>query len=123
MGALSRVLRNVAGGGLAFWCPGCEEAHVVWHGAGPGPRWTWNGDADRPTFAPSVLVTGVKRLTDEQHAAWLRGEGLPAPVPSVCHSFVNDGRIQFLGDCTHALANQTVDLPAMPALFSVDDAT
>jgi hypothetical protein len=29
----------------------------------------------------------------------------------VCHSFVTDGRIQFLGDCTHALANQTFDLP------------
>jgi hypothetical protein len=25
--------------------------------------------------------------------------------------FVTDGRIQFLGDCTHALAGQTVDLP------------
>ena len=28
-----------------------------------------------------------------------------------CHSFVTDGRIQFLSDCTHALAGQTVDLP------------
>jgi hypothetical protein len=33
---------------------------------------------------------------------------------SVCHSFVTDGRIQFLGDCTHALANQTVELPDLP---------
>lgn len=32
-------------------------------------------------------------------------------VVEVCHSFVTEGRIQFLGDCTHALANQTVDLP------------
>ncbi|MHC8396108.1 hypothetical protein ACYZT8_21075 [Pseudomonas sp. LB3P93] len=29
----------------------------------------------------------------------------------VCHSFVIDGCIQFLGDCTHELASQTVDLP------------
>jgi hypothetical protein len=29
----------------------------------------------------------------------------------VCHSFVTDGRIQFLSDCTHELAGQTVDLP------------
>jgi hypothetical protein len=29
----------------------------------------------------------------------------------VCHSFVTDGKIQFLGDCTHALAGQTVELP------------
>jgi hypothetical protein len=29
----------------------------------------------------------------------------------VCHSFVIDGRIQFLSDSTHVLAGQTVDLP------------
>lgn len=29
----------------------------------------------------------------------------------VCHSFVTAGRIEFLPDCTHALAGQTVDLP------------
>lgn len=30
--------------------------------------------------------------------------------PHVCHSFVRDGRIEFLSDCTHALAGQTVEL-------------
>ncbi len=25
-------------------------------------------------------------------------------VQKACHTFVTDGRIQFLGDCTHALA-------------------
>jgi hypothetical protein len=28
-----------------------------------------------------------------------------------CHSFVTDGRIQFLGDCTHHPVGQTVPLP------------
>lgn len=28
----------------------------------------------------------------------------------VCHSFVTDGKIQFLSDCTHDLAGQTVDM-------------
>ena len=28
-----------------------------------------------------------------------------------CHSFVREGRIEFLGDCTHAMVGQTVDLP------------
>ena len=28
-----------------------------------------------------------------------------------CHSFIKDGQIQFLGDCTHSLAGQTVALP------------
>jgi len=34
-------------------------------------------------------------------------------MPSVCHSYVTDGRIQFLADCTHALAGLTVDLPEL----------
>jgi hypothetical protein len=32
----------------------------------------------------------------------------------VCHSFVRDGQIQFLGDCTHALKGQTVERPEWP---------
>lgn len=30
-----------------------------------------------------------------------------------CHSFVRDGQIEFLSDCTHALAGKTVSLPAV----------
>jgi hypothetical protein len=37
-------------------------------------------------------------------------DGKPIYTPR-CHSFVTDGRIQFLSDSTHALAGQTVDLP------------
>lgn len=66
---------------------------------------------ERPTFTPSVLVTGVQQMTEEEHAAYLRGEGLPEARPFTCHSFVTDGRIQFLSDCSHALAGQTVPLP------------
>jgi hypothetical protein len=96
---------------MLFDCPGCGFLHQV-NVAGSGtPVWGWNGSTDRPTFTPSVLVTGVQQLTEEEYAAYLRGEGLPAPRPFTCHSFVTDGRIQFLGDCTHALAGQTVDLP------------
>lgn len=62
-----------------------------------GPRWTYNGDPIKPTFQPSIKVTyetpGATRI---------------------CHSFVTDGRIQFLTDSTHALAGQTVDLPPWP---------
>ncbi len=64
------------------------------------PHWTFNGDFDKPTFGPSVL----------SHYDMPAEDGFPA-VHYVCHSFVTDGRIQFLGDCTHALAGQTVDLP------------
>lgn len=118
MGQLSRVLRSIAGGGLGFWCPGCREMHVVWTGDGSGPRWGWNGNVERPTFTPSVLVRGTQTVRDE-NGRWTGDWVLDAAgnaLPRVCHTFVTDGRIQFLGDCTHALAGQTVDLPDVPAM-------
>ncbi|RVG74080.1 DUF6527 family protein [Sinorhizobium meliloti] len=100
MAALSKKLRGVEGGRLMFWCPGCDGAHQVGVGDGPGSRWGYNGNPDAPTFTPSVLVT-----YDGPDAS---KDGAP---PAICHSFVTDGRIQFLSDCTHALAGQTVDIP------------
>ena len=104
MSRLSRVLRSSADNGLMFWCPGCDGAHAIQHGAGAGPRWGWNGSAESPTFTPSILVRyPANPDAIEKFKEWR--------TERVCHSFVTDGRIQFLGDCTHALAGQTVDLP------------
>lgn len=94
--ALSKILAQGEPGSLWFECPGCEMPHRIMHGAGEGPRWRWNGDVDKPTFTPSVLV----------RYPW----GSPQ-VERVCHSFVTDGQIRFLGDCSHALAGQTVAIP------------
>lgn len=93
-----------------FWCPGCDGAHQVGVGEGPGPRWGYNGNPDAPTFTPSVLVRGTMPITDEERDRIMAGEKFE-PVPLVCHSFVTNGQIQFLGDSTHALAGQTVPLP------------
>lgn len=127
MSQLSPVLRDVADGGLMFWCPGCNLAHRVMVGDGAGPRWGWNGDADKPVFTPSVLVTG-RTFTPAGRAAYEEWYAAGCPpldgrqfdnAPSVCHTFVGcngalPGQIVFLGDCTHELAGQTVDLPAWP---------
>jgi Family of unknown function (DUF6527) len=110
MAALSKILRSIEGGQIGFWCPGCDGMHAVGVGAGAGSRWGYNGDPERPTFTPSILVRGTQPLSDEEHARVMRGEAFE-PKPLVCHSFVSDGRIQFLSDCTHALAGQTVDIP------------
>ena len=92
--------------GFTFRCPGCDGVHQVWtKTTRPNGGWTFNGDMDRPTFSPSVLVTYDGRDADGKDV----GFG-PGP-PSRCHSFVTDGQIQFLGDCSHALAGQTVSLP------------
>ncbi|MCW2239237.1 DUF6527 family protein [Azospirillum canadense] len=101
MAELSKILRSVEGGGLMFWCPGCDGAHMVRVGDGPGPRWGYNGNPDAPTFTPSILVNA----------------GRLNPMAHVCHSFVTDGRIQFLNDCTHHLAGQTAEIPAWDSPF------
>jgi hypothetical protein len=98
-------LRIIEGGRVAFMCPGCKSFHMIRVQGEGGPIWTWNGSHDAPTFTPSVL------LTYNGPDAGING----AP-PAVCHSFVTDGRIPLLSDCTHDLAGQPVDLPDVEGL-------
>jgi hypothetical protein len=97
---MSAKIHNVSSEGhqtkvLAFHCPGCGYDHAFTVGPqseSPRPRWTFNGSFDKPTFAPSLLCN----------------KDIPT---SRCHSFVKNGRIEFLSDCFHALKGRTVDLP------------
>lgn len=102
MGALSQKLRSVEGGNFAHWCPGCQEMHVFYVGTptSKGSKWSFDGNLARPTFTPSMNITV---------GPWENGE------IERCHYFLSAGRIQFLGDCTHAIKSQTVDLPDLPA--------
>jgi len=123
MSAFGKKLREAEGNHFMFWCPGCKTAHGMPTGDGPRPRWGFNRNPDAPTFTPSILVRGhdftEKGLSDLE--AW-REAGCPRHEAgfkfdgrdTVCHSFVTDGKIQFLSDCTHALAGQTIDLPDFP---------
>lgn len=91
--------KETENGNVLFECPGCGCLHAVGvrEKNSVGAQWGWNGSLDQPTFTPSILVranyTSPNRMDD------------------ICHSFVTNGKIQFLGDCTHQLAGQTVDLP------------
>lgn len=99
-----------------FWCPGCNQAHAVRIPPAPEP-WKWNGNIDAPTFEPSILVTHdrwVPPVTAENLEQWRAAPWPQTKVGHVCHSFVTNGLIQFLSDCTHALAGQTVPLPDFP---------
>ena len=107
------VVRMLEGGLLGLWCPGCLEIHAVAVGTGPGPRWAFNGDHSRPTLSPSILVTGKRRLSEDEYQRIMAGERLEIS-DARCHSFVRDGEIQFLADCTHALAGRTVPLEPPP---------
>jgi hypothetical protein len=104
------MTRSIHNGNLArFWCPGCDDLHQV-----DTQLWVVTGSDESLTISPSVLVYERKKLINED----LEWDVLLAPenitMAPRCHSFVTNGQIQFLGDSTHALANQTVPLPDMP---------
>lgn len=90
---------------FAFQCPGCECLHQF------GANWTWNGSFDRPTVSPSILVQCGHYATGHKGPCWCTFEGSSGFKCFRCHSFIADGKIRFLGDCTHRLAGQTVELP------------
>jgi hypothetical protein len=68
------------------WCPACDSPHSF------DKRWTFNGDHERPTFTASMLIH-------------------ESPGRARCHSMLTDGAWHYLGDCTHPMANKTVDAP------------
>ena len=105
------VLRTIEGDHVGFFCPGCQEMHVV-RVPPAAHAWGFNGNYDAPTFTPSILVTGTVPITEDEAVRIMRGETVE-PKPMRCHSFVTDGKIQFLADCTHALGGQTVPLEAL----------
>lgn len=80
-----------------FFCPGCKCGHPF--NMVGGITWTFNNDLDKPTLHPSYL-TGHKNFTKNR-----------------CHSFIKDGKIQFLSDCYHELKSQTVELPEFPDTY------
>lgn len=96
---------------VAYWCPApkppgvhasptCGLHMLPIGGATNRPNWTLH-ELDPLHLEPSVLTRANYESGD-----------------FVCHSFVRNGRVEFLGDCTHELAGQTVDLPDLPDWFT-----
>lgn len=96
-------------GVIAIMCPGCKSLHHIYTKTptSGGAKWSFNNDYEKPTISPSLLITtgkciaGNENWDDEGHSEF----------NTRCHSFIKDGKIQFLQDCTHELKGQTVDLP------------
>lgn len=76
-----------------FYCPACKKEHP-YHTKGPS-AWEWNGEVEKPTFSPSLLVDG--------HDPEKR-----------CHLFLRNGVIEYCGDCHHEMKGQSVPLPDLP---------
>lgn len=88
--AVERTFQDGKHAGWMILCPGCGYGHLF------DSRWTYNGNPEKPTFSPSMLVNATC--------------GSVSPWSPRCHSFVTDGKIRFLDDCQHKLKGQTVDL-------------
>lgn len=74
----------------AYWCLGCGYEHVFGLRT-EGGHHEFNGDLNNPTVSPSLLQNFTPGRT--------------------CHSFIKNGKIQYLSDCHHHLAGQTIELP------------
>jgi len=107
-------------GSLLFYCPGCNESHQIWVNGEAQCKWRWNCSYDKPTFTPSLLIrSGHYASNRTPQDCWctyndkLKSEGKEESEFKcrVCHSFITDGKIQFLSDCSHELAGTTVDIP------------
>lgn len=60
-------------------------------------RWSFNGDFEKPTFRPSMLIQYPVENPETGHVRE--------------HFFVTDGKIQYLRDCNHDMKGKTVELP------------
>lgn len=77
---------------VVHMCPGCGHRHII-NLTKPnhcGAIWSWDGNAEKPTFNPSINIVGI------------------------CHYIIHDGMIQFMEDSKHDLRGQTVPLPDLP---------
>ena len=97
--------------GVLIFCPACGHGHLFnTTPARPGgPTWAFNGNFERPTFTPSMLVFDLGNPA----------EGIARRT--ICHSFVTNGQIKYLDDCAHAMKGQTVDLPDIDAMETNPD--
>lgn len=70
----------------SFYCPGCERIHQVNN--------KWKINISNLTISPSILVTSPKGSDDRTR----------------CHSYIKEGKIQYLGDCNHKFRGVTIPM-------------
>lgn len=78
--------------GYSINCPACNCYHFIQTNG--VTKWEFNDDVKNPTFSPSLEVRHINSNSITK-----------------CHSFIRNGQIQYLNDCDHEMAGQTVILP------------
>jgi hypothetical protein len=93
---------------LLHWCEACGHVHGVRIDDGPlteSPKWTWDGDREKPTLSPSVL----NFTTDPDTGA----------RETLCHYHLKAGIIEYCADNPHALNGKSVPLVDIPASYGL----
>lgn len=91
-------------GSYSFYCPGCKTLHSF------GTSWKFNGDTEKPTFTPSLLVFLPERTYISDGVTKRR------PKRTLCHLFLTAGELKYCSDSPHELSGKTVDLPNIDEL-------
>lgn len=118
----------------AFFCPGCKCGHAVWVSRSSGPRWTFNGNMEKPTFKPSLLIThewdDCSKVPEEGWTDWQENPAHKGTIcegtksrevkpefkhlivhhREVCHVIVTDGILNYCGDSTHEFAGKSIPM-------------
>lgn len=103
-----KLIREAFRGGHRYWfyCPGCEAAMCYYVGCGiQGSNWSF--DPVLMSFTPSLREFYTHPETKVE--------------VTTCHLFIKNGKIEFCGDCPHALNGQTVDLPDFPEGYGLPE--
>lgn len=115
---ISKKLRKTTSD-LIYWCQGCKQSHSV--RIEGQHAWTFDGNFESPTFSPSVLTTSGHYISGHKPGdrCWCtyNAENPDNPAPFTCqrcHTFIKNGNVQFLNDCSHELAGQILPLPDLP---------
>lgn len=74
-----------------YFCKGCGYEHAFALKS-EGGHHEFNMDLDNPTVSPSLVHDFSLDHKDR------------------CHSFIKNGKIQYLNDCVHDLKGQTIEL-------------
>jgi hypothetical protein len=89
--------------------------HFIFTDGRHGANWSFDGNVGKPTFNPSVKITGKKTevIDGEWTGNWLR-DANGQLIDMCCHYFLHAGQLQFCSDSTRTLAGKTVPLPELP---------
>lgn len=112
MAAAGQFLRvGVDGNGdqwVGHWCPGCRCAHVFYVNRDKRPCWTFDGNVEKPSFAPSMRSFTPANEKDG------------TPEVTLCHYVLTAGVINFLPDSSDHDLRGEVPLPPFPPDYRLE---